>query len=77
MAQGASVSDRVPTLAAGDIDVITRMSAEDAYPAACQRYYSLGSLKEDDVLLAVVRLDSRETALHAGLCDRGQWRWLR
>ena len=77
MSQGVRVSDRVPTLSAGDIGVITRMPAEEAYPTACRRYFDRGSLREGDVLLAVVRLDPRETALHAGLCVRGDWTWLR
>lgn len=75
--RGLRVSDRAPTLAAGDIDVITRMSPSEAYPAACQRYLATGSLGEDDVLLAIVSRDPRETILHAGLCTRGQWSWLK
>jgi hypothetical protein len=77
MAQGASVSDRVPMLAAGDIAVLTRMSPAEAYPAACKRYHELGSLGEGDALLAVVSRHPRETTLHAGLCVAGGWTWLR
>lgn len=77
MQQGLSVSDRVPTLGAGDIQVLTRMRPEEAYPAACQRYLSKGDLKENDALLAVVSRDPRETILHAGLCVDGNWTWIR
>lgn len=76
MHQGLGVSDRLMGLAAGDVDVLTRMSPYEAYPAACTRYEQTGSLGEGDVLLAVVSLDPRETQLHAGLCDGGQWSWL-
>lgn len=74
--QGLAVSDRKPMLSAGDIGVITRMAPEDAYPVACQRYAALGSVGEDDALVAVVMRDHRETILHAGLCSGGQWMWL-
>ena len=77
VARGARVSDRTPTLAAGDIEVITRMQPADAYRTACRRYFELGSLREGDTLLAVVSLDERETIVHAGLCSAGQWTWLR
>jgi hypothetical protein len=77
MRRGLRVSDRAPTLGAGDVDVITRMVPDEAYPAACRRYFATGSLREGDALLAVVSRDPRETILHAGLCDRGQWTWLK
>lgn len=73
---GLSVSDRAPGIGAADLQVITRMPPEQAYPAACLRYRQTGSLGEDDVLLAVVHRDPRETILHAGLCSGGQWTWL-
>jgi hypothetical protein len=75
--KGLSVSDRTPVLSAGDVDVLTRMAPEEAYPAACRRYADNGSLGADDVLLAVVSRDPRETTLHAGLCTDGRWAWLR
>ena len=74
--RGFRVSDRTPTLSAGDIGVITRMPAFDAYPLACKRYLDTGTLGEDDALLAVVMLDVRETTLHAGICFGGTWSWL-
>ena len=74
---GLSVSDRMATLAAGDVDVIVRMSPEDAYPAACRRYFASGSLGADDALLSVILRDTQATILHAGLCEQGQWTWLK
>lgn len=75
--KGLRVSDRTPTLAAGDVEVLTRMPADAAYPAACRRYRDNGSLGADDVLFAIVSRDPRETTLHAGLCTEGGWAWLR
>lgn len=75
--QGMRVSDRTPSLSAGDVDVLTRLPPEQAYAAACQRYGVNGSLREGDVLLAVVSRDPRETILHAGLCADGRWSWLK
>ncbi len=74
---GTSVSDRTPILGRQDIDVLMRMPPESAYPAACERYFATGSLTADDVLLAVLTMDTRETILHAGLCVNGTWSWLR
>lgn len=76
MAQGLKVSDRAPVLSAGDVEVLTRLDPEAAYPAACLRYASLGGLDGDHALLAVMSLDSRETILHAGLCADGAWTWI-
>ena len=72
-----SVSDRAPTLAAGDIEVLGQLRQSAAYPLACTRYASAGSLRADDALLAIVLRDPRETILHAGVCTDGRWRWLR
>lgn len=77
VAQGLQVSDRTPILGVGDVEVITRMTPDLAYPTACQRYAATGSIGADDVLLAVVSLDPRETILHAGICLEGHWAWLR
>lgn len=74
--QGLQVSDRTPVLAAGDIDVLTRLPPDQAYPAACLRYGATGTLDDGDALLAVVHRDPRETILHAGLCADGTWTWL-
>lgn len=76
MAEGLAASDRRVALAVGDVDVLTRMEPFRAYPTACARY-AQGSLGAGDALLAVIQLDPRETALHAGVCDRGTWSWLR
>ena len=74
---GLPVSDRMATLSAGDVDVIIRMPPEAAYPAACRRYFDAGSLGEDDALLSVILRDPQASILHAGLCERGQWTWLK
>jgi hypothetical protein len=71
------VTDRAPTLAAGDIEVIGRTSLRKAYPLACARYSAAGSMGPNDALLSVMLLDPRETDLHAGVCADGVWRWLR
>ncbi len=75
--QGLRVSDRTPLLVAADLQVITRMAPDAAYPAACRRYFDNGSLGPEDVLLGVVSRDRRATVLNAGLCSGGQWTWLR
>jgi hypothetical protein len=75
--RGLRVSDRAVTLAAADVAVLTRLPPDDAYPAACRRYFAAGSLREGEVLLAVISRDPRETILHAGLCTGGQWAWLK
>lgn len=74
--KGLRVSDRTPILATGDIEVLTRLDPESAYPAACQRYARSGAVDGGHALLAVVSRDPRETLLHAGLCADGQWTWL-
>ena len=74
--QGLQVSDRTPILGAADVEVLTRLAPELAYPAACERYVQAGGLRAGDALLAVISLDPRETALHAGLCVDGRWTWL-
>lgn len=74
---GLRVTDRAPTLAAGDIEVIGHLDKSEAYPLACLRYRASGSLGPTDALVAVVSLDSRETTLHTGVCVDGQWSWLK
>jgi hypothetical protein len=75
--RGHAVSDRVPVLAAGDIAVLARMPAERAYPTACRRYFVEKVLAENDAFLGLMIIDARETDLHAGVCLRGEWKWLR
>jgi hypothetical protein len=77
VARGLQVSDRVPTLGAGDLMVLTRLPPFEAWPAACGRYAATGTLRPGDALLAVVHLDPRETMVHAALCVDGGWSWLR
>jgi hypothetical protein len=76
MGEGLTVSDRSPTLGAGDIDVLLRMPPLEAYPTACTRWSTTGALQPGDALLAVLILDPRETRLHAGVCTAGTWMWL-
>jgi hypothetical protein len=75
--RGRSVSDRVPLLAAGDVAVVDHMPFSKAYPVACARYFAEGTLAAPSVFLALMIVDAREAQLHAGLCARGTWRWLR
>ncbi|MDX2020585.1 MAG: hypothetical protein SF187_10110 [Deltaproteobacteria bacterium] len=74
---GLTVSDRVPLLAAGDIAVLGRLPAQQSYPTACARYVDQGVLGDDHVFMGLMIVDGREGQLHAGLCRRGQWTWLR
>ena len=75
--RGHTVSDRVPVLAAGDIAVLARLSAAKAYPLACKRYFTEKVLVEPDAFLGLMIIDARETELHAGICLRGVWTWLK
>lgn len=74
---GLAVSDRVPLLGAADLDVLTRMPPSQSYALACQRYAQTGALADGQALIAVTPYDPRSTALHAGVCHGGAWRWLR
>jgi hypothetical protein len=71
------VSDRVPVLAVGDVAVLRRLRPQEAYPLACARYFAEHVLAEKDLFLGLMIVDTRETQLHAGLCQAGVWRWLR
>lgn len=73
---GRRVSDRVPLLAAGDVVVMSHLPFTKAYPTACSRYYAEGSLADPAIFLGIMIVDPRETALHAGLCVNGNWKWL-
>jgi hypothetical protein len=75
--RGIAVSDRMPSLAAGDVRVLSGMGPTEAYPVACQRYRAEGALADGQVLLAVTLLHPQETQLHAGVCAGGVWRWVR
>lgn len=74
--RGRRVSDKVPTLAAGDIAVLSSLSPKEAYALACRRYFAEGVLRENDAFLGIMIVDPRETQLHAGVCMAGNWRWL-
>lgn len=71
------VSDRVPVLAVGDVAVLRKLRPFEAYPLACARYFAEHVLEKNDLFLGLMIIDTRETQLHAGLCQRGEWRWLR
>jgi hypothetical protein len=75
--RGRRVSDRVPVLAAGDIAVLSRMPAKSSYALACARYFAERVMTEQEVFLGLMIIDARETQLHAGVCARGAWKWLR
>lgn len=75
--RGLAVSDRAPTLAAGDVEVIGRTEPARAWPLACARYAATGSVGPGDALMGVALRDRRETQLHVGVCADGRWRWLR
>lgn len=75
--RGRRVSDRVPVLAAGDIAVLSGLSAKDAYEVACVRYFDQKALGENEAFLGIMIVDPRETQLHAGVCVNREWRWLR
>ena len=74
--RGRKVSERAPLLAAGDLSVLWSLPPKTAYPTACLRYAAEQSLKDDEVFLGLMIVDARELQLHAGLCIRGEWRWL-
>jgi hypothetical protein len=75
--RGQRVSDRVPLLAAGDLVVLAGLPPNQAYPLACARYFAQRSLGESDAFLGLMIVDPREAQLHAGLCVKGDWTWLR
>lgn len=74
--RGLPVSDRVPTLAAGDVAVLATLPQSEVYRTACARSFSSEVMGPDDVFLGLMIVDPYETVLHAGLCQRGEWRWL-
>lgn len=74
---GVRVSDRAPTLAAGDVEVLGRIDPRRAWPLACTRYVATGSLGPGDALMGIALRDRRATILNVGYCADGAWRWLR
>lgn len=70
------VSDRVPTLAAGDVLVLGATPPVRAYPLACARYQAEGSLAADDTLLMITLTDPRDVTLSVGRCTAGEWQWI-
>lgn len=74
--RGFSVSDRVPTLAAGDVSVLASLPPSEVYRTACARSFQTSVLGADELFLGLMIVDARETRLHGGLCQAGVWRWL-
>jgi hypothetical protein len=74
--RGFRVSDRVPVLAAGDISVLKTTAADRAYALACARYRAEHALADNEAFLGLMTIERYETALHAGYCLQGKWRWL-
>lgn len=74
--RGHAVSDRVPTLAAGDVAVLATLPQSEVYRTACARSWATEVLRDDEVFLGLMIVDPKETMLHGGLCVRGEWRWL-
>ncbi|MDX2010323.1 MAG: hypothetical protein SFW67_09040 [Myxococcaceae bacterium] len=74
--RGLTVSNRVPTLAAGDVAVLATLPPAEVYPAACRRSFETRVLEGRDVFFGVMIVDAKETILHGGVCSEGTWRWL-
>lgn len=74
--RGLPVSDRVPLLSAGDVAVLAKMPPGEQYRLACARAFATEALGPDDVFFGLILVDPRETQLHGGTCERGEWRWL-
>lgn len=74
--RGHDVSDRVPTLAAGDVAVLATLPPSEVFRVACARSYQTQVLGPDDVFFGLMIVDPKETQLHGGLCQQGTWRWL-
>lgn len=74
---GYRVSARVPLLAAGDLLVMRELPLQQRFELACARYFAEHTLEENDAFLGIMIVDPRETQLHAGVCRKGAWQWLR
>ncbi len=74
--RGFIVSDRVPTLAAGDVSFLVTLPQSEVYRIACARSFVTEVLGPDDAMLGLMIVDPKETQLHGGVCLRGEWRWL-
>lgn len=80
--RGLWVTDQPPRLSAGDVEVLRTLPMRDALPVACRRLFSSralegGPLGDDVAFLSLALLHPSESQLHAGLCRRGQFRWIR
>jgi len=78
--RGRLVSDRPPRLTAGDVEVFRTLQMKRSIEVSCRRLTQLGELggEDDDVAhLSIALLHAQESTLHAGLCHRGEFKWLR
>lgn len=80
--RGLWVTDQPPRLTAGDVEVLRTLPMRDALPVACRRLFATralegGPLGDDVAFLSLALLHPMESQLHAGICRRGQFRWLR
>lgn len=74
---GHTVVGQAPLLASGDATVLHNTPVQDFLPIACQRLTAEGTLGTDDAFFALALVRPQESALHAGVCIDGVWRWLR
>lgn len=74
---GEAVSDRTPRLTAQDIAILGPKPVAEGIPVACARYHRRKTVADGQRLLGVVLADAEATDLSAGVCDRGEWRWVR
>lgn len=79
--RGLRVDDAPPRLSAGDVEVLRTLPMREAIPLACRRLHAAGALPaaadEDVAVLSVALLHPSESTLHAGVCHRGEFQWLR
>ena len=74
---GHRVSNLAPLLAAGDVEVLSALTPAEALPVGCARLFAEETLTGTDAFVGVALLRDNETQLHAGLCQKGRWQWLR
>jgi hypothetical protein len=74
--RGLNVSDGVPLLAAGDVAVLATLPQSEVYRTGCARAFATAALGPQDVFLGLMIVDAKETQLHGGVCQQGEWRWL-
>jgi hypothetical protein len=80
--RGISVYDQAPLMSAGDVEVLRTLQMRDSIPHACRRMFQRGELEdqtntEKRAFLAIALVHEKESQLHAGVCQQGEFRWLR